>query len=235
MDDVVDCKPDRHGQRADHRLDGRIEVRRADHAGERIADRDVDADHLMQCIVDALEMGRSTGDLNPTDAKRFRLGLVELERVDELPCERGETLTDGIGCLRPRYLVEGLVLPARSREGQMTENRGRFDRADVERRCDRVLERASTPVEHTGELARPAACDEQGGRFVADRDDDGRGVVRRRSTDAGFDECTEQAERLEIECLEPDPGEIRNARIRLDLVPRRYDEQDTAHLLPVLA
>ena len=166
----------------------------------------------MERVVDALEMRRAAGDLDPADAERLGLGLVELERVDELPCERGETLTDGIGCLRPRHLVEGLVLPARAREGQVPENRGRFGRPDVERGGDRVLERASAPVEDAGELARAAACDEQRGRLVPDRDDDGRGVVGRRSAGAGCDERAEQAERLEIECLEPDPGEIRHAR-----------------------
>ena len=175
----------------------------------------------MERVVDALEMRRAAGDLDPADAERLGLGLVELERVDELPCERGETLTDGIGCLRPRHLVEGLVLPARAREGQVPENRRRFGRPDVERGGDRFLERASAPVEDTGELARPAACNEQRGRLVPDRDDNGRRVVGRRSAGAGCDERAEQAKRLEIECLEPDPGEIRNAGVRLHLVARR--------------
>ena len=46
----------------------------------------------MERIVDALEMGRSAGDLDPADAERLGLGLVELEGVDELPGERGEAL-----------------------------------------------------------------------------------------------------------------------------------------------
>ena len=99
---------------------------------------------------------------------------------------------------------------------------------DVELLRDRLLERATAPVEDAGELAGAAAGDEQRRRLVPDRDDDGRGVVGGRRDGCGLDEGTQQAERLEIDAREPDAGRACNVEIRLDLVARSDDEQDAA-------
>ncbi len=135
---------------------------------ERIADADADADHLVERVGEAVEVRGATGDDDLADAERVRLGLVELERADELAGERGQPEPDSLDRLA-RVLVERLVLAAGAGQREVPEDGRRLGRVNVELLHDRVLERVTAPVEDARELAGAAAGDEQRGRLVTDR------------------------------------------------------------------
>ncbi len=114
----------------------------------------------------------------------------------------------------------------------MTQDRRRLRRMDVELLHDRVLERASAPLEHAGELAGAAAGDEQRGGLVPDGDDHrGRVVDCADGERLRVDEGAQQAERLEVDAREPDARVLRDLRVGLDLVARCDHEQDAPRRL----
>ena len=75
---------------------------------QRVAHAHLHTDHLVQRSAETLELRRPARDHDLADAERLRLGLVELQRADELAGERRQPQPDRLQRTISRLFVDPL-------------------------------------------------------------------------------------------------------------------------------
>ena len=168
-------------------------------------------------------------DHDLADAEGVGLVLVELERGDELACERLQ-LAPRASRARSRA-APGSAPPARScptsESARLTGSTS--DGAQVERAGDRDVERRAAPVEHARELADAAVGDGEGRAVVADRDDDqcrvGGQVILPRAASPRARSSANASRSIPTSCR---PALLAGVDVAVDELAVGDDEQDAA-------
>src|SRR5215211_1952453 len=178
-------------------------------------------------------MRRPARERDLGDAQGAGLVLVELERGDELACERLQLPTGRLSS--GRELDVGEAVGGLRDAGERERPLDRFDlaRREVERSGNGDVERPAAPLEDASELADAAVGDGEGGTIMADGDGDectsfalGPADVRRRDR-------TEERERLQVDADDLESRLSTGVDVPIHELPVGNDEEHAAERLPI--